>query len=359
MKTMKKHVLYLLLFCTVPSYAQLALYSFVGTVGDEISASSTDTDLNSTAFPLRRGSGVIATTKANVFASRSWVATQLDTTKYLMFSIAPSTNYGLELGGLTFSIERSSTGPTSYSVTSLINGVETQVGMGTLSGTTQNLQLNLSIQTVNPILFKIYAWGASSSVGTFHLRNQLSLTGTSPLPVKWRFFTAQQKSELAGVLLQWETAEEDNVQYFAVEKSTNAKDFTSIHIENPRGQGGAGATYSFVDILPNKETTYYRLKAVDWTKEVAFSTLRTVNRNYIPLDEVLIYPNPTQDIVTLAENRFVAAQILNQNGQVVLKESWPKSLSQISMKHLPDGKYYLQLQSKNGEITHEIIYKAN
>lgn len=356
---MKKHVLYLLLFCAVPSYAQVAIYSFAGNLGNETTQSSTDTDLNSTAFPLRRSSGITASEKVNFFASRSWVAPQLDTTKYLTFSVAPAPNYGLELGGLSFTVERSSTGPTNYLVTSLTNGVETQLETGTLSGTTQNFQLNLSIQTVHPILFKIYAWGATGSLGTFHLKNQLSLTGTSPLPVKWRFFTAQQKSDRAEVLLQWETAEEDNVQYFAVEKSTNAKDFTSIHTENPKGQGGGGAVYSFVDVLPNKETTYYRLKAVDWTNEVTFSTLRTVNRNYIPLDEVPFYPNPAQNSITLAENRFVTAQVLNQNGQIVMHESWTKSLTQISIKHLPEGKYYLQLQSKNGEITHEILYKAN
>lgn len=356
---MKKLALYLLFCCISSTYAQLATYSFTGNVGDETSQSSTDTDVNSMASPLRRGPGVVATTKANVFASRSWVSAELDTTKYLTFSIAPSPNYGLEIGGLAFSIERSATGPTSYAVVSLTNGIETQLETGTLSGTTQNFQLNLSIQSVHPILFKIYAWGASSSVGTFHLRNQLNVTGTSPLPVKWRFFTAQQRNDLSGVLLQWETAEEDNVHYFAIEKSTNAKDFTPIHTENPKGQNGEGASYSFLDLLPNKVTTYYRLRVVDWTSEVTLSTLRTVNRNYISLDEVQFYPNPTQDVIVLAENRFVAVRILNQNGQVVLDESWSTSPFHISIKHLPEGRYYLQLQSKNGEMLHETIYKVN
>lgn len=357
---MKKHVLYLFLCFVSPAYAQLATYSFAGNAGDETTETSIDTDLNSTAYPLRRGSGVLATTKANVFASRSWVSVGLDTTKYLTFSIAPSPNYGLEIGGLNFSIERSSTGPTSYAVTYLNNGVETEVETGSLSGTTQNFQLNLSIQTTAPVLFKIYAWGASSSVGTFHLRNQLTLAGTTPLPVKWRFFVAQQRNDLAGVLLQWETDQEENVHYFDIEKSTNAKDFSSIHIENPKGINGEGSTYSFLDFLPNKETTYYRLKAVDWTNEITYSTLKAVNRNSnLETEKVTFYPNPTQDVLVLQDTDFISAQILNQNGQLVLEESWTKSPSQISIKHLPDGKYYLRLESKSGEMTYKIMYKAN
>lgn len=66
-----------------------------------------------------------------------------------------------------------------------------------------------------------------------------------------------------GNLISWTTASENNSNYFIIEKSNDANEFTNIGRVNAAGESKVKLSYSFVDRTENTTLTYYRIKEVD------------------------------------------------------------------------------------------------
>ncbi|MFT5858446.1 MAG: hypothetical protein ACI865_000533 [Flavobacteriaceae bacterium] len=81
------------------------------------------------------------------------------------------------------------------------------------------------------------------------------------LPVELSRFEGKKLKE--GNLLHWQTQSEYNAAYFALERSTNGKDWTEIHTQPAVGQSTSTQNYSFVDTDYNRVLNYYRLSETD------------------------------------------------------------------------------------------------
>jgi len=65
-----------------------------------------------------------------------------------------------------------------------------------------------------------------------------------------------------GVMLKWSTETEAGADIFVLEKSTDGKEFELIAEITPTGTSLEGSQYSFVDLFPESEKIFYRLKTV-------------------------------------------------------------------------------------------------
>lgn len=65
------------------------------------------------------------------------------------------------------------------------------------------------------------------------------------------------------VLVQWTTLQENNSDYFTIERSDNNKDFELMMVMNGKGQSNDATTYEFIDNKPIDGAAYYRLTATD------------------------------------------------------------------------------------------------
>jgi trimeric autotransporter adhesin len=107
-------------------------------------------------------------------------------------------------------------------------------------------------------------------------------------------------------LLQWNTTGEQNTSHFVIERSTNARQFTSIGTTAASNLPGSH-TYTFTD--PNISrlyipVVYYRLKMVDADGSFSYSNIVGLHMdNDNP--RVLLFPNPASDKTTI---RFTAAK---------------------------------------------------
>ena len=68
--------------------------------------------------------------------------------------------------------------------------------------------------------------------------------------------------------------------------------------------------------------------------------------------QIVVFPNPTQDIITIASNLSVNASLYNAMGQPVYQNS---NVNQIDMSRYEAGIYHLILTYSNLQFTKKIV----
>ncbi|MFK7783601.1 MAG: T9SS type A sorting domain-containing protein, partial [Crocinitomicaceae bacterium] len=179
------------------------------------------------------------------------------------------------------------------------------------------------------------------------------------LPVELLSFTATPYER--EVVLDWETATEKDVDYFILERSDNAQDWEEIAEVNAVGNSQSLLAYSWTDEEPLNGVSYYRLKIVDIDFNTEYSHIEVINR--ASKGEILVYPNPATDVVTIKADFDGESQvdILSTTGAVV--RSIPVSGAKIvtfDISSLADGCYYFSFFLNNGErITEKLVINAS
>ncbi len=180
------------------------------------------------------------------------------------------------------------------------------------------------------------------------------------LPVDLISFSAKLRNEIVELL--WQTATEEQNDYFEVERSTDGKTFGSLGKVRGNGTTALRSSYRFVDTMPLSGTTYYRLKQVDKDGTSTYSSIVPIAasaRNVI----VQVYPTSTAQVLSVnapASVNLKHALILNTLGQKVLtlQQLVANAMGQylIDVSALQNGSYVLVLYSQNGErLTNRFI----
>ena len=109
----------------------------------------------------------------------------VNTAKYLEFTISPHANYAMSINSIHFFDQKSGTGPTSWVLRSSLDGYVSDLNApspGTTNSTfpanAQSAELGINFQNItSSVTFRLYAYGASSSAGTWRLDN-LAIDGS-------------------------------------------------------------------------------------------------------------------------------------------------------------------------------------
>lgn len=183
-------------------------------------------------------------------------------------------------------------------------------------------------------------------------------SGGSALPIKLVNFNAVSQEK--AVKTNWVTSLEINNDYFTVERSTDGVEYTEVGEVDGAGNSTVMKSYLFYDENPVEGTSYYRLKQTDYDGTFAYSHVVTVNRNNVPT-EVIVYPNPAIDIVTIAvgntSSSDIEVNIFDQFGKNVYHTNYPVSTgskSTISVQTnglLPAGVYFVNVVT--GQTSHQ------
>jgi hypothetical protein len=99
-------------------------------------------------------------------------------------------------------------------------------------------------------------------------------SGVTPLPVNFTNFTALAQGK--EVLLQWQTAQEQNSSHFIIQHSTDGKTYSDIGSVAAAGNSTTAKNYSFRDQAPFNGLNYYRLKETDLDGKSMYSVVRTI-----------------------------------------------------------------------------------
>lgn len=172
-------------------------------------------------------------------------------------------------------------------------------------------------------------------------------------------FTVRKEGNTA--VLNWETAQESNTDYFSIERSEYAKSWNTIGSRTAAGESNGLLKYAFSDVSPLKGINYYRLKMYDKDLTFSFSRLQSIKmeENVVTIE---IFPNPTSEVLILKnfkEANIKEVDIVNLNGHSMFKSSTGSLLNSsesIDVSKWPGGMYIVKTVDKNDVVSkHKIL----
>ena len=175
-----------------------------------------------------------------------------------------------------------------------------------------------------------------------------------PLPIDLMSFTGDA-TEL-GNELYWKTMAEINNDYFVIESSVDAGNFSPIGNIDGAGNSVQPIDYYFLDQDPIAGVTYYRLKQVDFDGKFSYSDIVAVKR--LSAGEIVLTPNPVKDIlnieINVTEGGLYSFALTDLLGSTIQKDvALSKGNNQIKwdvFKELAQGFYVLKIIDNNGAL---------
>ncbi|MBI5914438.1 MAG: hypothetical protein HY842_03615 [Bacteroidetes bacterium] len=206
-------------------------------------------------------------------------------------------------------------------------------GTATLGGTS-TLNLVFSYAAVNGFTYDILAattvsgaitnvsfsnTGAGNVTGvslSYPGGNTVRVTVSSPLPVELVNFTARLiplsgRTQGGGsILLDWQTASEQNNQGFEIQRSTDGQRWDKLGFVAGNGTSTAEHEYVFWDEKPLPGVNYYRLHQMDFDGNFEYSPIVTVEMGRIG-GGITLFPNPASGTATFAlETNYIGEATL-------------------------------------------------
>lgn len=178
-----------------------------------------------------------------------------------------------------------------------------------------------------------------------------------PLPIELVNLTCFMKDGKA--CLQWQTASEANNSHFVIEKSSDNMNFLAIGEVKGAGTSNVLNDYEFFDVNPNANTSYYRLKQVDFNGQFEYSKVVALINSERSKFKVFF---SGQANIIIVQKQGLA----NTNCNVVLYDSNGRKISQnkilqgstlcyIDAQTVYDGMYVIAIETQGTIESQKII----
>ncbi|MBF9255369.1 T9SS type A sorting domain-containing protein [Pontibacter sp. 172403-2] len=178
-----------------------------------------------------------------------------------------------------------------------------------------------------------------------------SINSPDVLPVELVEFTAESSGD--AVKIAWQTASEEQNDFFLVERGTEESGFKSIGRVQGNGTTSLRNNYTFLDEEPVTGTAYYRLKQVDedgtYTYSAVVAVTRAPGRNIVK-----VYPTVTSELLNIAwegQSQQRLAMVVDAKGRQVLQQALSGNMGRqvVDVSGLQRGIYMLMLLDENGQ----------
>lgn len=235
------------------------------------------------------------------------------------------------------------------------------------------VSLNQVINSFNPALLKIdpdddrhqaiFRYASMDAAGLFDpTPATVTVNWAQTLPVKLITFTGRLNG--TRVDLNWVTANEINSKHFEVQRSSDARNYSTIATVAAKGNSSTVTSYFQVDPSPMNGINYYRLKMVDLDGSFEYSNVVIIRiENNMQL-VTKIAPNPFTGKVdvylTLTHNTMVDFRFIDMNGRIVFSKS-VKGLKGFNwftindLERLPSAPYFLHIATDDATIVEKLI----
>lgn len=178
------------------------------------------------------------------------------------------------------------------------------------------------------------------------------------LPFQLLDFSARQNKKV--IDLKWETASEENIIAYNVERSTNGITWETAGTVSVNHSNLQTKQYQFTDQQPYKGKNYYRLASLETTGRTQYSPVITINfitQNIIR--GVSVFPNPFKDHIVISADQngtIKQVEIFAADGRLIKKITRSESPIRINTADLIKGIYMLKVTTSNEEETlHKMI----
>lgn len=182
------------------------------------------------------------------------------------------------------------------------------------------------------------------------------------LPLELIAMKAYQKG--TGIKVDWTVANETRTERYAVERSANGQQFTTIGSVAPKGGDGQLQAYGFLDGTPLNGANYYRIRTISKTGETSYGAVVKLRLEAGPAN-IGIYPNPVSGSTVLLQLAAIAQgsyllTIYNVAGQAVLRKmiqhAGGSAVETLALPaNLAKGLYRLTLSGKGNVLTQQLV----
>jgi hypothetical protein len=199
-----------------------------------------------------------------------------------------------------------------------INGTGSthRLGRFSMTGYTGN-GAGLRIDTTGILPTRVYTYATVSP----YTVTATKIVACTALPLDLLALEAKQVDDYS-VDLRWSTANETNTDYFDTERRSVAGTYQIIGTAG--AQGTERASYLFTDRNPLQGRNIYRVRQID--TDGAFSVSNEVEIIFTEKDYVLVFPNPTADLITLqvhsSLNGSTEFRLFSLQGERLLQKRW-------------------------------------
>jgi len=185
------------------------------------------------------------------------------------------------------------------------------------------------------------------------------------LPAELVAFKAEQE-ERANQLF-WQTASEENVLAFEIQKSLDGtKDFETIGAIEAAGNSTTLQTYDFIDKDP-LSLAYYRLKVIDNDFSFEYSEVLAVERTKTEIDILEVFPVPVVNnevtvMIHSTKEGPVFIDLFDMTGKIIMQD---RIEVQIGVNRIPvkwesnEGNFYFFTLYNGKERISKKILKVN
>jgi surface protein len=170
------------------------------------------------------------------------------------------------------------------------------------------------------------------------------------LPIELSEFTAYRTSNHVDIL--WSTSSEINNDFFEIQRSVDNESWESIQVVAGAGNSNYLIDYIAIDENPLAGLSYYRIKQVDFDGRMSYTQSVSVNFKMQNEDKLIIYPNPSSDIVqfnsTSNQNQIDVFSQLGQKIDIEIQKQG--SVIRVDVSSLPNGVYFISNNSSIGSF---------
>jgi hypothetical protein len=191
----------------------------------------------------------------------------------------------------------------------------------------------------------------SGNAVTCNSKDQILASCASFFPVSLVSFKA--KAGLKKSILNWQTATEQNLDFYQVEHSQDGAYFRPIGKTKGTGNHIGLRSYELVHDAPPYGLNYYRLKMVDLAGEFNYSDIVSLHT----LENLRIFPNPAQDKIYIRgiQDREIARVIISDMMGRTLFETKITDGQSIPFQNRSSGIYILSVFSGGNKTVFRVV----
>jgi len=223
---------------------------------------------------------------------------------------------------------------------------------------------NLAVGNINNSSGKIYVSGTATGSFNGIIANFNNLAADYPiinamipcaiLPIKLTSFNATYTSRLVNFM--WQTASEINNDYFTIERSADGLNWEWVNDINGAGNSSELLDYNAIDENPYPRMSYYRLKQTDFDGQFEYSNTIAVAMKNDSDEEVLVFPNPTFNKITVVgeSGELEGLKVYNILEQNIISAiniiSKQENILEIDLSNIEPGVFILKTKTKSQKI---------
>lgn len=180
-------------------------------------------------------------------------------------------------------------------------------------------------------------------------------SGCTLLPVSLTEFSSSLQQ--GGVKLTWQTASEQDNEFFTLERSWDGQIFEPIVRIGGSGTTQTPTSYSFIDRVTVSKAAYYRLSQTDF--DGTHERLKTIRVSALSLGQLVeLYPNPVQQGSVVAVRGVLSGDtwaLYDLAGHLL--SSGVFSVDPHLVVHERAGLYLLKIQAQGEVIAQRIVVR--